>query len=88
MFSMRAGEITQHVLQLIGVRPRAENAFLRPPQLRGGDGLHRLRQLLRVLYRTDAAADIQEDLAYQAARPFSALNFSFGFLQDGCQARP
>jgi hypothetical protein len=50
-----SGHARQHALHLHGVRPRRHDALLRTTQLRRGDHLHRLRNLLRVLDRADAA---------------------------------
>jgi hypothetical protein len=54
------GEITQHMLELIRVRPRADDTLLCPSKFRSGHRLHSLRQLLRVFYRPDPPPDIQE----------------------------
>ena len=53
-------EITQHMLELIRVGPRADDTFLCPAKFRSGHGLHGLRQLLRVFDGPDAPADIEE----------------------------
>src|SRR5262249_53786094 len=48
----------QHALHLHRVRPRIHDALLRAAQFRGGDHLHRLRDLLRILDRADPAPEI------------------------------
>ena len=52
-------EAVQHAQHLRGERPRLLNPLLRAAQLRRGDHLHRLGDLLRRLHRADAAADIK-----------------------------
>src|SRR5438552_10880075 len=53
-------EIPENMLELFGVRPRAQHAVLRAPQFRRGNCLHRLRQLLGILDRANPAPDVQE----------------------------
>ena len=58
--STRAATLRQHALHLHGVRPRVHDALLRAAQLRRGDHLHRLRDLLRVLHRAHAAPEVNQ----------------------------
>ena len=53
----KAAEDTTH---LHGVGPRVHDPLLRAPQLRGGDHLHRLCDLLRVFHRAHAAPDVNQ----------------------------
>ena len=48
----------QHPLHLHGVGPRIHDALLGAAQLGGGNHLHRLRDLLRVLHRAHAAPEV------------------------------
>ena len=50
----------QHALHLRRIRARVHDALLRAAQLRRGDHLHRLRDLLRVLHRAHAAPEVNE----------------------------
>ena len=50
----------QHALHLRGVRPRVHDPLLRAAQLRRGDHLHRLGDLLRVLHRANAAPEVDQ----------------------------
>ena len=54
------GEMLRHLAQFQGVRARREDLVLRATQLRRGDHLHRLGDLLRVLHRPDAPAKIDQ----------------------------
>ena len=54
------GDAAQHALHLDGVGTRAHDPLLRAAQLRRGDHLHRLGDLLRVLDRADAAPEINQ----------------------------
>ena len=46
--------------RLAGERPRRDDALLRAAQLRRGDHLHRLRDLLRRLHGANAPAHVNE----------------------------
>ena len=52
--------IRQHALDDLGVRTRGDHAILRAAQLRRRDHLHGLGDLLRVLHRADAPADVDQ----------------------------
>ena len=54
------GDAAEHALHLDRVGPRAHDPLLRAAQLRRGDHLHRLGDLLRVLHRADAAPEIDQ----------------------------
>ena len=58
--STRAATLLQHALHLHGVRPRVHDPLLRAAQLRRGDHLHRLGDLLRVLDRADPPPEIDQ----------------------------
>jgi len=51
-------QVRQHPSQVFRVRPRAEDALLRASKSRRRDGLHGLRELLRVLDGPDAAPNV------------------------------
>ena len=53
-----AGEIGQHRLDLLGVRPRRFDRALRPPQLRNRDHLHSLGDLLRRFDGGDPVSEV------------------------------
>jgi hypothetical protein len=63
-------QAAEDVTQLIGIGPRAHNAFLCAPQLRSRNRLHCFCKLLSVLYRPDAAADIQKARHIRRRAPF------------------
>jgi hypothetical protein len=65
-----ASETGQDVAQLIGIRARADNTFLCAPQLRGGNSLHSLRELLGVLDGPNTSANIQEARHIRLRVPF------------------
>ena len=54
------GDAAQHALHLNGVGTRVDDPLLRAAQLRRGDHLHRLGDLLRVLHRPNAAPEINQ----------------------------
>ena len=58
--STRAATLLEHALHLHGIGPGVDDALLRAAQLRRGDHLHRLRDLLRVLHRANAAAEVDQ----------------------------
>jgi len=51
---------TQHPRKFLGVRPRRDGGFLRSPQPRRSDELHRARNLLGILHRADASPEIEK----------------------------
>ena len=55
-----ARHAVEHALHMQRERPRAHDPLLRATQLRGGDHLHRLRDLLRRFHRPDAAAEVKQ----------------------------
>ena len=54
------GQAVEHPLHLRCVRPRLLNPLLRAAELRRGDHLHRLRDLLRRFHRANAAPDVEK----------------------------
>src|SRR5262249_44261567 len=50
----------QHLCQLLRIRPRCQSRFLRAPQPRRSDKLHRAGNLLGVLHRADTAPKIEK----------------------------
>jgi hypothetical protein len=54
------GQVCQHLRHLHGEGARRDRALLRTLQLRRRDHLHGLRDLLRILDRLDAPADVEE----------------------------
>src|SRR3984893_7502536 len=55
-----AGDGSEHLAQRASVGPRRDGPVLRSAQTRGGDHLHRLGDLLRVLDRTQPPSDVDE----------------------------
>ena len=54
------GDAREHAPRLVRERPRRHDALLRAAQLRRGDHLHRLRDLLRRLDGANAPAHVNE----------------------------
>ena len=54
------GDASEHALHLHGVRTRVGDPLLRAAQLGRSDHLHGLRDLLRVLHRADAPAEVNQ----------------------------
>ena len=67
------GEAAEHALHLQREGPRAHQAFLGAAQLRRRDHLHGLGDLLRVLDRTHAPAEIDERRHRRSAQAAVAL---------------
>ena len=91
--STRDGDARQHALHLHGVRPRAHDPLLRAAQLRRGDHLHRLGDLLRVLDRADRGAGGRSVTAwlrrYADRRRLSARGeVASGEFLDGARRAP
>ena len=59
-WSTRDDQAVQHFQHALRERPRRDDAFLRAPQARRGDHLHRLGDLLRRLDGADPAAEVYE----------------------------
>jgi hypothetical protein len=53
-----ARQVSQNSLQLFRIRPGAQDPILRTPEFRRRNGFHRLRELLRILDRTNAPPNI------------------------------
>jgi len=58
VFRRALADRLQHLEHLVGVGSRRLHSGLRPPEARRGHDLHRLRDLLSVLDRVDAADDV------------------------------
>src|ERR1044071_8944217 len=60
VFVSTLGQLAQNFGHLVRERARRDDAILRAFEFRSRDHFHGLRDLLRVLYRLDAPADVQK----------------------------
>src|SRR5205807_8964877 len=58
LFGRLRGQLAKHFAHLVGERTGVDDAILRALQLRGRDHLHRFGDLLRVLDRLNAPANV------------------------------
>src|SRR5262245_9988159 len=53
-------QVCENSLQLLCIWPRAEDTFLGAPQLRRGNGFHRLCELLCIFNRPDTTPNVEQ----------------------------